>query len=107
MRTLGSTFSVLPHSVAKLALAIANDTSSSGSYIVLVADASGNELGRTTVNLASKANVARFVDELVTLPAGFVGSVAVYSPAKAPFNVIGLMFHGNTFTTMPATVFLP
>src|SRR5439155_9461072 len=90
-----------------LGLAIANDTTSPANYVVIVADTSGTEVGRRTVTINAKTSLVGFVDQLVTVPPGFAGEVVIQSPFGTPFNVIGLLFNGNNFTTVPATVFLP
>jgi hypothetical protein len=89
---------------ARLGVAIANDTSAAASFLVIVDDSSGNEVGRTTVSVNSKSSIAGFIDTLISLPPGFGGTVAIISPSGVPFNAIGLSFSGNNFTTLPATV---
>jgi len=91
---------------SRLALALANDTASPLSYDIIVSDTSGKEAGRKTISVNSKSNIARFVDEFVSLPPAFSGAVVIHSQSGQPFNVIGLLFGGNTFTTIPATTFL-
>ena len=88
-----------------LGVAIANDTASAANYVIIVFDSSGNEVGRTTITVNAKSNVAGFVDSWVSLPTGFSGTVGIVSPSGIPFSAIGLMFSGNNFTTVPATVF--
>jgi hypothetical protein len=90
---------------ARLGVAIANDTASVANYIIIVFDSSANEVGRQTITVSPKSNIAGFVDTLISLPPGFGGTVAIVSPSGAPFNAIGLTFSGNNFTTVPATVF--
>jgi hypothetical protein len=92
---------------SRLGVAIANDTSSASNYQIIVANASGIEVGRRTITVNAKSSASGFVDEFVALPPAFAGTVAIYSPSGSPFSVIGLIFSGALFTTEPATMLLP
>jgi hypothetical protein len=88
----------------RLGIAIANDTSSAASYVITVVDAGGRLIGSQTVSVNPKSNVASFVDQWVPSSAGVGGVANIQSSGGAPFSVIGLMFDGSIFTTLPATV---
>jgi hypothetical protein len=63
----------------------------------------GQSFGSTTVTVPARSNLARFADELVTLPSTFVGRLVVTAPPNAQFSIIGLNFFGGVFFTQPAT----
>jgi len=86
----------------RLALAIANDTTSAATYQVALINASGQTLATAPLNLAAKSNVPKFLDELMTVPSNFVGRVVI--TGSTPFSVIGLNFFGSIFITQPATI---
>jgi hypothetical protein len=97
----------------RLGLAIANDTDAAEQYFVILANNTGAEVGRVPLTIQPRSTVARFVNELFTVPNGFTGSVVVIS-AKAlggtlggEFRTVGLLFLGGTFSTLPPAVILP
>jgi hypothetical protein len=95
----------------RLGLAIANDTDVDEQYVAILTTSDGGEVGRTNLTIQARSTIARFVNELFTVPpAGFFGSVAIISAkllsgaTAAEFRTVGLLFFGNTFSTMPPTV---
>src|SRR5262249_16544755 len=87
------------------ALAIANDTDAAAQYTITLKSQNSNQTVATgTVNVAARSSVARFADQLIQIPANFVGSIAVSSSGDAKFSIIGLSYLGNVFLTQPATV---
>ena len=91
----------------RLGLAVANDGFLSTSCTVTVVDKEGVSLGEDVLTIPGRTNVARFVDEFgVGIPSElFRGSLALSCDRQV--SVIGLLFDGIVFTTVPLTVFLP
>jgi hypothetical protein len=91
----------------RLGIAIANDSDGPGQVNLRLGAGGGNEL-RTIVPIASHTRIARFIDEIFSLPTGFVPVALLIestgSPA-APFNALGLTFAGPVFSTVPPLVF--
>src|SRR6266581_3169604 len=53
------------------------------------------------MSVPARSNSARFLDELVTLPANFSGAVSITSSSSS-FSVVGLFFIGSVFLSQPA-----
>ena len=92
-------------------MAIANDTDLAEQYLVILSSGDGVEVGRITLTIEPRSTIARFVNELFTIPpAGFFGSVAIISgkvltgASGGEFRTVGLLFLGSIFSTMPPTV---
>jgi hypothetical protein len=95
----------------RLGLAIANDTDLAEDYLVILSNSDGAELGRTTLTIPPRSTIARFVNELFTVPPlGFQGSVGIVSAkvlngaGGGEFRTIGVLFWGTTFSTLPPTI---
>jgi len=89
---------------SRVGLAIANDSDQGNTYTISFYDASGTVIASAIQSLAGRSSVAKFIDELVTLPANYYGKVIVSSPSGASASIIGLRFTGSVFTTIPETV---
>ena len=89
---------------SRVGLAIANDTNQNNTYIISFFDGSGAVVASANQPVAARSSVAKFIDELVSLPADFYGRVVVSSPAGATASIIGLRFTGSVFTTIPETI---
>jgi hypothetical protein len=90
---------------SQLALAIANDSTASSSYIIPVLDFSGNLLSQPVVTVGAKQNSASYLWQLMGKSTSdnllkLVEIVAQSNPASA----IGLRYTGNLFTTMPTSI---
>ncbi len=88
---------------ARVGLAIANDSDQANTYTIGVYDSAGASVGNSTQTLSARSSVAKFIDELVALPANYYGQVIV-SAANGSASIIGLRFTGNVFTTIPETI---
>jgi hypothetical protein len=90
---------------ARLAMAIANTSTGTSSYLVQAFDATNQQVGSATVQIPGQAQTAKFLDELIAVPNNFVGTVVI-SPASGTGAVyaIGLIYHGEVFTTIPVTL---
>jgi hypothetical protein len=84
---------------ARLGIAIANNTDSQQGYLITYV-AGGSTLSNS-VTVPARRAVARFLDEIVSVPAASVGVVTITSPTLSNFSVIGLRFTGGVFTTIP------
>jgi hypothetical protein len=88
---------------AAVGLAIANDTDRTTAYTITAGDANGNILASTPITIPARTSVAKFVDELVSLPANYYGPMIV-SSSTGTASIIGLRFRGAAFTTIPETI---
>jgi hypothetical protein len=88
---------------AQIGLAIANDSDQTNSYAIVVTDTNGVVLGSATQSLAPRSSVAKFLTDFVTLPANYVGRVAVHSDTGTA-SIIGVRYTGNVFTTIPEVI---
>jgi hypothetical protein len=86
-------------------MAIANTSTGTSSYLVQAFDATNQQVGSATVQIPGQGQTAKFLDELITVPNNFVGTVVI-SPAGGTDAVyaIGLSYHGEVFTTIPVTL---
>ena len=89
----------------RTAVAIANDTDSAAQYQITVMNDSGQTVATTSVSVSGRSNVAKFLDELVQLPAGLTAGAAIISSSSTPFSAVGLLFNGATFLSFPAAPF--
>jgi hypothetical protein len=87
------------------ALAIANDTDTPATYQINVITATGQPVATASVSVGARLNVAKFLDELVQLPANFAGAAIIN--ASTAFSAVGLLFHGSTFLSVAAVPFVP
>jgi len=88
---------------ARVGIAIANDSDQANTYTISVYDATGNLVGSANQSLPARTSTAKFLDELVPLPANHYGQVIVSAGADI-VSAIGLRFTGPIFTTIPATM---
>jgi hypothetical protein len=84
---------------ARLGIAIANNTDSAQVYLVTYG--TGSSSVSNSVTIPARRALAKFVDEIVSVPSGSVGVVTITSPTLSNFSVIGLRFTGGVFTTIP------
>jgi len=94
---------------AQLGIAIANNGSTAKEFVIVALDASGTEVARRNVQIASRSQIALFLNELMSLPADYVGQVQISTNTTDTFDVyaIGLRFTGSAFTTTPVTLRTP
>lgn len=85
------------------AMAIANDTDAAATYQIAVTDAVTGAVRNATVNVPARSNLPRFVNQLVSLPSTFAGTVVI--TGTTPFSVVGLNFIWQTFISQPATLY--
>jgi hypothetical protein len=94
---------------AQLGIAIANNENSAREFVVVAIDASDIEVGRTSLQLPGRSQIARFLNELINVPPNYIGQVIIYTNSTSTLDVyaIGLRFTGNAFTTIPVTIRTP
>ena len=88
---------------ARVAVAIANDTDLQRTYDLTLRDAAGDTVSTGSVVVPARSNLARFIDEMMTLRLGQgVYRLEVRSADFSDLSAIGLRFTGAVFTTVPA-----
>ena len=95
---------VLNQTVAKTGVAIANDTDNAATYTLTLKNQNNQPVATGTVTVQAHSSVAKFADELISIPKDFVGAILVSSSGSATFSIIGLSYIGNAFLTQPAAV---
>ena len=95
---------VVNQTVSRAGVAIANDTDAAAQYAITLKNQNNQTVATGTVNVAARSSVAKFADQLIQIPADFVGSIVVSSSGNATFSIIGLTYFGNIFLAQPATV---
>jgi hypothetical protein len=87
----------------QLGLAIANDSSQTGSYTIRVYDTSGNQIGAPVITLGPKQSRAGFLGQLTSIPNGHYGIVDI-TATSGTASIIGLRYTGSAFTTIPGSL---
>src|SRR6202008_3472921 len=62
---------------SQLGIAIANNGTTTKDFVVVAIDATDTEVGRRTLQLVAGSQIARFLNELINVPADFVGQVMI------------------------------
>ena len=90
---------------SRLAFALANDTDASAQYQLALVTPAGQTVTSTTLTVAARSNVAKFIDEVFTpFPPNFTGAFTATSSGSAKFSLLGLIFMGDLFTSEPAAI---
>ena len=94
---------------AQLGIAIANNGSSTKEFVIVALDSSATEIGRRSVQIPGRSQIARFLNELISVPFDYVGQVLISTNSADTLDVyaIGLRFTGSAFTTIPVTLRTP
>jgi hypothetical protein len=87
----------------RLGFSLANDSAASGDFIIVARDRFNYEVDRAYVMIEPWSQVSRFVDEVVSLPPDFVGSIELIGPDGQSYAV-GFQFTGTVFTTIQPIV---
>jgi hypothetical protein len=98
------TFLVDRRDNTRLGFALANDSSIEGQFTVIARDEFNEEVDREYDTLGARAQTSRFVDEMLRLPANFVGTVEVVGVPGGHNYVVGLQFTGGVFATIQPLV---
>jgi hypothetical protein len=83
----------------RTALAIVNDNDALASFRVIFTDAIGSQSGQV-IQIAPRGQYVHFLDEIVGAVRPGLGTIAITSPSGLSFNATGLLFAGNTFSTL-------
>jgi hypothetical protein len=94
---------------AQLGIAVANNGGVSKEFVIVALDSAGNEAGRRSIQIPGRSQIARFLNELISLPPDYVGQVQISTNTTDTLDVyaIGLRFTGSAFTTTPVTLRTP
>jgi hypothetical protein len=88
---------------AQLGLAIANDSTQTGSYTIKIYNVNGTLMAAPQLTVKAGENRAVFLDQLASILNNSLGSVDVVSTSGTA-SAIGIRFTGEIFTTVPAAV---
>jgi hypothetical protein len=98
------TFLVDRRDGTRLGFAIANDSDIEGEYTLIARDEFNVEVDRAQEVLAARSQASRFVDEMLRLPANFVGGIEIVGVPGGRSYVVGLQFTGGVFATVQPLV---
>ena len=88
----------------RMGFSLINDSAVDGQYILVARDQFGYEVTRQYDIIQSWSQVSRFVDQVLTLPPGFVGSIEVVGVSGGKNYAVGLQYTGTVFTTIQPLV---
>jgi hypothetical protein len=88
----------------RLGFSLANDSNTGGQYELIARDQFNNIVDQNFEFLDPFSQVSKFVDEMLTLPSNFVGSVELVGIPSASSFAVGLQFTGTVFTTVQPLV---
>ncbi len=88
----------------RLGFSIVNDSAAAGQFALIARDRFNYEVDRAYDTIESWSQVSRFVDEMLSLPADFVGTVEVVGLSGGQNYAVGLQFTGTVFTTIQPIV---
>jgi hypothetical protein len=89
---------------SRLGFSLANDSSTGGQYELIARDQFNNIVDFNFDFLDQFSQVSKFVDEMLKLPANFVGTIELVGIPAASSYVVGLQFTGTVFTTVQPLV---
>jgi hypothetical protein len=89
---------------SRLGFSLANDSNTGGQYELIARDQFNNIVDFNFDFLDQFSQVSKFVDEMLKLPANFVGTVELVGIPGASSYVVGLQFTGTVFTTVQPLV---
>jgi len=94
---------------AQLGIAIANNGNTTKNFVITVLNADGTEIGRRSIQIGGRSQIARFLNELMSVPSDYVGQVQIFTDSNDTLDVyaIGLRFTGIAFTTTPVSLRTP
>jgi len=95
-------FPVLLNSGLRTGIALANDNDTVAYLTVQFTDSNKNVMSRI-IQVAARSQYVRFLDQWLTVPSMGSGTLEIFSPSGPEFRVTGLLFAGNTFSTLVPT----
>lgn len=88
----------------RFGFSLANDSASGGQFAIIARDRSGFEVDRVYDMIDPWSQVSRFADEMLTLPADFVGTIELDGLSGGQNYAVGVQFSGAVFTTIQPIV---
>ena len=88
----------------RFGFSLVNDSVASGDFIVVARDRFNYEVDRAYAMIESWSQLSKFVDELVSLPPDFVGSIELIGLDGGQSYAVGFQFTGPVFTTIQPIV---
>jgi hypothetical protein len=89
----------------RLGFSLINDSPTGGQFALIARDQFNFEVTRQYDIIEPWSQVSRFVDQMLTLPSDFVGSVEVVGVTSGEQNyAVGLQYTGTVFTTIQPLV---
>jgi hypothetical protein len=89
----------------RLGFSLINDSSTGGQFALIARDQFNFEVTRQYDIIEPWSQVSRFVDQMLTLPSDFVGSVELVGVTSGEQNyAVGLQYTGTVFTTIQPLV---
>jgi len=105
--TQGSSFQFLidRRDGTRLGFSLINDSAAGGQFALIARDQFNFEVTRQYDIINPWSQVSRFVDQMLTLPPGFVGTVELVGVTSGEQNyAVGLQYTGTVFTTVQPLV---
>jgi len=88
----------------RLAFSYVNDSATIGQFVLIARDRFNYEVDRRYDTIDSWSQVSRFVDEMLQLPADFVGTIELAGVNGGRNYVVGFQFTGIVFATIQPLV---
>jgi hypothetical protein len=89
----------------RLGFSLINDSNTGGEYALVARDQFNFEVTRQYFIIEPWSQVSGFVDQMLTLPSNFVGSIEVVGVTSGEQNyAVGLQYTGTVFTTIQPLV---
>jgi len=88
----------------RLAVSLVNDSAIFGQFTIIARDQFNFEVDRVFETIEPSSQLWRFVDEMLTLPADFVGNIQLVSLSGGQNYAVGIQFSGAVFTAVQPIV---
>jgi hypothetical protein len=88
----------------RLAVSLVNDSATFVQFAIIARDRFNFEVDRVYETIEPRSQLWRFVDQMLTLPADFVGSIQLVSLSAGQNYAVGVQFSGSVFTTVQPLV---
>jgi hypothetical protein len=88
----------------RLGFSLANDSAAAGQFTLIARDRFNYEVDRVYDTIDSWSQISKFVDEMLSLPVNFVGSIELVGLAGGQSYAVGLQYSGSVFTTIQPLV---
>ena len=88
----------------RLAFSLVNDSAAEGQFALIARDQFNYEVNRAYDVIEPWSQTSRFVDQMLALPANFVGSIELVGVSGGQNYAVGLQYTGTVFTTVQPLV---